>query len=66
MDGDGTAEPEGEADGEGGMDGVASDGPGSTDGVSAGGTLGTWPSPPDDVHADAMMRSPASAGMREP
>jgi hypothetical protein len=57
-------EPEGVADGDGGIDGVASDGPGSTDGASVGGTLGTGPRPPDDVHADATMSSPARAGMR--
>ena len=64
MDGDVTGEPEGDADGDGGIDGVASDGPGSRDGASVGGTLGTWPSPPDDVHAEATMSSPARAGMR--
>ena len=59
----------GEADGgpvgDGGIDGVASDGPGSIDGAAVGGTLGTWPSPPDDVQAAATMRRPARAGMME-
>ena len=65
VEGDATGEPEGDADGDGGIDGVASDGPGSTDGASVGGTLGTWPSPPDDVHADATTRRPARDGMRK-
>ena len=60
-----TATPDGEPEGDGGIDGVASDGPGSIDGAAVGGTLGTWPSPPDDVQAAEAMRRPASAGMRK-
>jgi hypothetical protein len=58
-DGAADGEPDGDADGEpdGGAAGVTSGGPRSTDGAAVGGTLGTWPSPPDVAHAEATMRT---------
>jgi len=62
VDGDEDGDPEGDGVGDGGIDGVSSEGPGWTDGAVVGGTVGTGPRPPDDVHAAAMRRRPASAG----
>jgi hypothetical protein len=62
-DADGTPDGEGELDGAG----VSSGGPESTDGAVVGGIVGTWPSPPDDVHAAVATSKPDStrAGSRD-
>jgi hypothetical protein len=65
VDGDADPEPDGDADGDGGIEGVSSDGPGWIDGAVVGGTVGTWPRPPEVVHAAETMRRPASAGTRK-
>ena len=51
--------PDGDGDVEGA--GVASGGPGSIDGANVGGTLGTCPRLPDDVHAAVATSRPDSA-----
>jgi hypothetical protein len=59
---DGSVDGEGEVDGAG----VSSGGPGSMDGAVVGGTVGTWPRPPDGVQAAATSRAAsASAGRME-
>ena len=68
---DGDGDPLGDAggplegcpDGDGEVEGagVASGGPASIDGAVVGGTLGTCPRLPDDVHAAVATSRPASA-----
>jgi len=64
VEGEADGDPVGDVDGDGGIDGVSSDGPGWMDGAVVGGTVGTWPSPPELVQAAETMSRPASAGTR--
>ena len=55
--------PDGVGDGLADGAGVSSGGPASIDGAAVGGVLGTWPSPPDGVHAAVTMTRLARASV---